>query len=127
MTNRKKNGKELCNRVVDYTLACPLENLKTLTVENIAKKFGISKMHLIKSFKIHRKITPGKFIVREKMLRAASLMQKDSNLIVKKIAGILGFSTSDYFIRVFKKHFGMPPRQYRDYKAGQDKEYPQTR
>ncbi|MCK5055045.1 MAG: helix-turn-helix transcriptional regulator [Candidatus Aminicenantes bacterium] len=119
----EKNRKKLCNRIVDYILNCPLEKLDNLTVDDIAKKFQISKMHLIRSFKICRNITPGKFIVREKMIRALLLMQKNGNLTVNRIAEILGFSTADYFIRVFKNHFGKPPCQYLDCKAKQDRKY----
>ena len=118
-----KNRKELCDCVIDYILNCPLDKLNNLTVDNITKKFKVSKMHLIRSFKICRKITPGKFIVREKMIRALLLMQRNGNLTVYQTAEILGFSTTDYFIRVFKDHFGKPPCQYLDCQAKQDREY----
>lgn len=120
---KRKNGKELCDKIVDYILECPLDDLKDITVIRVTDIFKISKMHLIKCFKTYRNITPGRFIFREKMQRAKSLMQSNYNLTVKQVADILGFSTTDYFIRVFKKFFGKPPCQYRDCKARQEKEF----
>lgn len=115
-----KNGRDLCERVVSYIIDCPIDELKNLTVNSITQEFGVSKMHIGNVFKARKEITPGKFIYRHKMLRARSLMQKNGGLKVREVAEILGYSTTDYFIRIFKKFFGKPPCQYRDLKAEQD-------
>jgi len=104
----------LSDRIIDYIVNLTLEELRIITIMTIAKHFRISKMHLIQIFKKQKCITPGKFLVREKMYRAASLMEKEREITVKEVSAKFGFSTSDYFIRVFKKHFGMPPCRYRD-------------
>lgn len=109
-------GENLSDQVADFIVSCSTERLKDLTVTDITRHFEVSKMHLIQSFKNQKEITPGKFILREKMYRAVSLMEKNKGITVKEVRKIVGFSTSDYFIRVFKKHFGISPCRYRDLK-----------
>jgi 2-isopropylmalate synthase len=116
----QQKSKKLCDRVVCRIMNCTLEDLRTITVKNISKEFQVSKMYLIKSFRTHRNITPGRFIARYKMLRAKSLMEKNEKLTVKEITEIFGFSSSNYFIRIFKDYFGLPPCQYREFNAKQD-------
>jgi YesN/AraC family two-component response regulator len=118
--NRSKNGKELCDSVVARILDCPVEDLKTMTVGSLAKEFRVSKIYLHRCFKFQRDTTPGRFLSRHKMQRARSLMEKNGRLTVRQVAEILGYSTPDYFIRVFKKYFGRPPCQYRDFSSKQD-------
>lgn len=115
------NGKELCSEVVDYIIKAPLEELKDLSLGDITEYFSISKMYLIRCFKEHMKTTPGRFIFREKMQRAAILVL-NNNSTIRSISDILGFCSADYFIKVFKKHFGMPPAQYRICRRGQQLE-----
>jgi len=117
----KIKGKVMANKnfveqVVSFILGCSLEELKELTITDITRYFDVSKMHLIEKFKSQMEITPGKFILREKMYRAASMMEHNHALTVREVTGKIGFSTDDYFIRVFKKYFGTSPCQYRDIK-----------
>ncbi len=116
------NIKELCQGVVDYILDCPLEELKNLTIAELTKKFQVSKMYLIRCFRTHMKTTPGKFIFHEKMERANSLILKN-HISVKEISDRLGFCSADYFSKAFRRHYGMPPLQYRSHRAKQDQDY----
>jgi AraC-like DNA-binding protein len=63
-------GEKFCEKVVDYVLRCSLEQLKDLTIENVAAHFGTTKMTLTTKFKTQKNMTPGKFITREKMYRS---------------------------------------------------------
>lgn len=110
------------DQVVHFILRCNLEQLKELTIMDITEHFGVSKVYLINQFKSEKGITPGKFIVREKMYRVACMMERDHKITVKELCERTGFSTCDYFIRVFKAHFGLPPGQYRDIKLESGKE-----
>jgi AraC-like DNA-binding protein len=112
----------LGDQVVEYIVSRTLDELRTLTIKDITEHFRVSKMHLIQTFKNQKDITPGKFILREKMYRAAFLMEKDKNVKVREICKMTGFSTSDYFIRVFKKYFGIAPCRYREIRNKRNKE-----
>ncbi len=109
----------LLEQVKDFILKCDLEELKELTLRGLTARFKVSKVHLTNIFKSHEDITPGKFILREKMLRAMALLQQYPDLKVKQAAEIMGFSSTNYFIRVFKDHIGYSPSRYREIKQKQ--------
>lgn len=109
------------DQVVIYILSCTLEELKELSIRSMTEYFNVSKVCLINKFKDEKGITPAKFILNEKLIRAAFLMEINHDLTVREITEKVGFSTCDYFIRVFKEHFGLPPCQYRDAKIGCNK------
>jgi AraC-like DNA-binding protein len=106
--------KKFSQAVVDYILNCNLERLRDVTVDGISAHFGVTKMTLISKFRNQMGITPGKFILREKFHRALVLMIKSPALTIEEIREKLGFSSSDYFIRVFRTFFGTSPGRYRD-------------
>lgn len=57
-------------------------------------------------------------LIREvRLKKAAEMLQQDSKASVTDIAQKVGFSTSQYFARCFKKMFGMQPGQFGDAKT----------
>ena len=46
-------------------------------------------------------------------MNEACYLLANPNLRIDEIAAQLGYVDSSYFTRVFKKHVGMSPRQYR--------------
>jgi AraC-like DNA-binding protein len=104
------------DQVANFIIGRNMDQLRDLTIREITEFFEVSKVYLIKKFKDEKGITPGKFILREKMIRANSLMEHDEDLTIKNIAEIAGYSSSDYFIRVFKEQMGLAPSQYRNIK-----------
>lgn len=52
------------------------------------------------------------YILRLKMEKAEKLLT-ESNKKVHEIAELLGYDNSPYFIKVFKKHFGWTPKEFR--------------
>lgn len=111
---KKKNS--LANKVVEFLLTCELDVFETLTIHKITEIFGISRSYLFKEFKNKKAFTLNDFINREKMLRAAALLEKNEKLTIKKISEKFGFCTSEYFIILFEKHFGITPGRYRQLK-----------
>lgn len=103
-------------RVVRFVLSRNDNDLGQLTVENISNKLNISLSHMYYAFKTQKKIAPRKFLVMAKMYRAASLIQENDLLTIKSIAKKMGFSSCDYFNKLFKEHFGTTPGKFREYK-----------
>ena len=109
-----KSNNNLAEQVATYIVQCRLDQLVELTITDLTRCFQVSKPILINHFKKRIGTTPGKFILREKMNRAIFLMARDHQLTVKKLSENLGFCKCDYFIEVFKNHFGLPPNKYRE-------------
>ena len=62
-------------------------------------------------FKRELGITPIEFILQEKIKMAKALLS-GQNIHVNEVSYELGFEDSNYFIRLFKKHEGITPKQY---------------
>ncbi|MBL7826799.1 MAG: helix-turn-helix domain-containing protein [Saprospiraceae bacterium] len=89
-----------------------LEHLhEDLSPEQLAQKACISLRQLQRIFKDELNSTPATFIVLIKMERAAELLRQ-GNSNVSEIAYDLGFSDPGYFGKVFKKYFGVTPREF---------------
>ncbi len=107
----------LPDRVAKYILSRPDSEFGELTVEKLARVFGVDRFKLSKSFKAEKDMNISDFLKKEKMTRCVFLLRSHQKMTVKEIADLMGFCTCDYFIREFKKHFGMGPGQYKECKT----------
>jgi AraC-like DNA-binding protein len=85
---------------------------KRLCVDEIAETFRYSPSHYSVLFKQKTGLSPIEYFIRIKIQRASELLT-NSNLIVKEIAGEVGYDDPFYFTRIFKKVTGKTPREYK--------------
>lgn len=83
-----------------------------LSLEHITKKFGITKMHVIRLYKKDYGITPMQYIINRKTDIAKNLLT-DTTVAIKNISEILNYSNTQHFSNSFKKYTGYSPKQYR--------------
>ena len=102
------NKKELICQVKAYITLHLKEDLR---VEQMAKRFCISADYLSKLFKREEGTGIGDYIVEERMFLAAELM-KAGHASVSRIAYECGYDNYSYFTKVFKKRYGMTPREF---------------
>ena len=84
----------------------------TLSISGIADRAGISEVYLRRLFKEHYHVSPIQYLTALRLAHAKSLM-KYSFLTLEECATQSGFSSLQYFCRVFKKEMGIPPGVYR--------------
>ncbi len=90
-----------------------LEDAKSeKTVSELAELYGMTAEHFIRSFKIAYGRTPQNYRIHYQLLQARNLLS-DTRLSVLNIAEICGYTDQYYFSRLFKKHTGMTPTEYR--------------
>lgn len=82
-----------------------------LTLKAIANKASISTASLYRLFKRELGISPVEFIIRERIKLSKRLL-KDDTRYIKNISFEVGFEDANYFIRAFKNHEGITPKQY---------------
>ncbi|HHU36108.1 MAG TPA: AraC family transcriptional regulator [Treponema sp.] len=82
------------------------------TVEEIARKVGISEEHFIRVFRDEVRMTPYQYFTRLKV-EGASGMLMSTDKLVGEISAWFGFENQFHFSRIFKKCTGMPPVEYR--------------
>ena len=82
-----------------------------LSVDKIADEVGISRVHLHRKMKELTGLTPHDFIRNIRMKKAASLLAS-GDMNVSEVMYACGFSNAASFSTVFKKMYGMSPREY---------------
>jgi len=83
-----------------------------ITVKDVARHVEVSLRTLIRKFKGILNRSPDEEI-RRVCIERAKLLLHDTELSVSKIAENLGYSSSEYFIRSFRRKTGVTPRAYR--------------
>ncbi len=85
---------------------------QTATVEIAADYFGFNRDYFGRYFKAKFGMTFGDFYKGFQMRYAMRLLES-GQFKVLEVSRLLGFSSPDYFTRVFKKHTGITPSAYR--------------
>jgi AraC-like DNA-binding protein len=99
--------------VVAETIAYMRSKLHTnLTVQNMAMKNDLSVSHFSSLFRKATGMSPLDYFIHLK-LQKASLLLYSSTLKIKQVASAIGYEDPYYFSRLFKKHIGVSPDQYR--------------
>lgn len=77
-----------------------------------ARKLNISPRYFRMVFTGANRLSPHKFLLRERLAKAAQALISSDETIYN-IAGENGFKDAFYFSRMFKKHYKLSPSQYR--------------
>lgn len=86
-------------------------NDSDLSVDMIAQKVGISRVHLHRKMKELTNQTPHSFIRNIRLQQAAKLI-KDGKQSITEVMYACGFSNSASFSTMFKNLYGCSPREY---------------
>ena len=119
LEEREENPRLLPSRAPDH--ASPLvrrtiaymerEYGKDISLEEVAARFQVSTSHLSRAVK---KETGQGFVetLTDIRLDAAVQLLKQTNAMVSLVAEQVGYSDYPYFYQVFKKRFGVSPKEY---------------
>ena len=86
-------------------------NNSDLSVDQIADEVGISRVHLHRKMKELTGQTPHDFIRNIRLKKAATLLSS-GNMNISEVMYSCGFSNAASFSTVFKRMYGMSPREY---------------
>lgn len=84
----------------------------SITIEEVAAFFNISPRRLHQIFKKELNLSPKQYILKKKMEEGYKILVQTSTPI-NRIAYMLAFSSPYHFTNVFKKTFGVSPREVR--------------
>jgi len=85
---------------------------RNITPEKIASKLNISRAYLRNIFYDEFKMSPRDFIITARIERAKELLLFE-NILIKEISNSVGYDDVLQFFKIFKKHTGMSPSDYR--------------
>ncbi len=83
-----------------------------LNLTSVCEKLSVSKFYFLRTFKEQTGFTPNDYLITVRLNHAKSLL-RSTTLSIEDIALDCGFSTSTYFIQVFKKREAVTPLHYR--------------
>lgn len=83
-----------------------------LYLDELSLDIGISKFHLVRSFKKVYEISPIDFLIKTRLDIAKDILLKE-NKKVTEVAYEVGFKSYNHFTKSFKKHFNQSPSDIR--------------
>jgi len=87
--------------------------------QEVAHEIGMGYSNFRKHFRILTGFSPGQYIIHLRLRESKELLY-NTGLTVKEIARNTGFSSSFYFVRLFKEKVGMTPGTFRMKARGLD-------
>ena len=84
-----------------------------ITLKSIAQIFHYSVPYLSKHFRQETGSSIIDFLIRARVDNARDLLRK-TDITIQEASTSVGYADVSYFIRIFKKHTGMTPIQYKD-------------
>jgi len=88
------------------------ENItSSINLKELSNKACMSTTSFYRYFKRELGMSPIEFILNEKIKQAKKLL-KNPGIQINEVCFMSGFEDCNYFIRLFKKHEGITPKQY---------------
>ena len=88
------------------------QNLKSITLEELTRQFGMSESEL-KRYIVRESGYTYRYLLRDLRLRRAVELLRNTNLSMERIMEETGYSNMNNFYRSFKEHFGQTPLEFR--------------
>lgn len=105
-----KKSKKLWEKLKEYLDEHYAEDI---SCKDLAVQFGYSEKYITTIFKEKNGCTPSRYMVEKRMQKAKELLIKNQDeLLLKEIAGKVGYTDPLYFSKVFKNCTGCSPSSY---------------
>lgn len=101
---------------VDGGLAAAVQYIQNnldrhISIDELVDVACMSKSTFYRHFNDEFDVSPLEYITQERVLRARELLSNTDNTVAR-VSHALGFSSTSYFIDMFKEHVGITPKQY---------------
>ncbi len=83
-----------------------------ISISSLADMCSVSETYFRKQFKTLYSVSPNQYIINLRLENASQLLQSEL-YTVAETAEKSGFNDTKYFSRIFKKHFKVPPKEFR--------------
>ena len=108
------NKSNIAEQAVAYILTMEDGQIKNLKPEDVAAAINKNFMLLSWIFKIFYRISPGRYILREKLYRAFFLIEAGSDISIPELSERLGFTGVTDFENEFENYYCITPGRYRE-------------
>ena len=87
------------------------------SLAELSRACGVGQAHLCRLFQRYAQASPYQVLLRLKLARAAALLL-DARLLVKQVAGMVGYDDPYHFSKAFKREYGVSPETFRSQGRG---------
>lgn len=102
------------SRSVEYFLKELDKNLsENWTIEQMSQSAGVGLTRFTHHCKQLTNLTPMRYLTMRRLEMSKKILLENENFTVSEVAYMCGFTTSQYFSTVFKKHEKCSPNEYR--------------
>ena len=84
------------------------------SLEEVARHHHICVRTLHRLFRQHLHCTPGQYILKMRMENARQLLTQTPHMGIQDVAADVGFRSPSHFIRMFRRQFGLTPKQFQE-------------
>lgn len=84
-----------------------------LTLDRIAASSGLSQRECLRCFRKTIGVSPIQYLLKYRVLQAASLLASRPDMDISQIAYACGFPGPSSFAQTFRRYYGRTPREYR--------------
>lgn len=85
---------------------------QALRLPTLARRAAISEAYLSRCFRKEVGMSISQYIAHLRCTQAAQML-RDGDFPIQEISQYVGYEDNNYFVKVFKKHYGMTPSDYR--------------
>lgn len=85
---------------------------QNLSLPELAEHVGMSASHLSRLFSKEIGMNISQYVAALRCEEAASML-RGSDFPIREVSAYVGYLDNNYFVKVFKKHYGMTPSEYR--------------
>lgn len=86
---------------------------RPIPVEELSRLSGLSRSHFSRAFLRAEGMPPAEFVLARRLARATKLLTETHAVSIKEISALCGFDNANYFAKVFRRHFGASPTEFR--------------
>lgn len=104
------NKKYIVEQIVDYM---DRHYTEKISLDQIAQNMYLSPFYISRIFKSETGDTPINYLIGLRMEKARTLLLEKQHYSIQEIAQCVGYDDAYHFSKLFKKHYGNSPSQYR--------------
>ena len=86
---------------------------EAITLNDLASRLSVSPQHTCVLFQMTLGLRPFEYITGVRLSKAKELLHREPNLDIGELAGRVGYESTSYFIKVFKRIEGVTPGDFR--------------
>ena len=106
----RRQKQTLIQRVI---AAIDSDQMKAMSLKVLSQRFDISRIYLGQLFKKETGKSFSQYI-NERRVESAKKLLRTTTMKASEVAAMVGYSSANYFYRVFKKYAGVYPSEYAD-------------